>query len=116
MTNFVSVEHAEAVAALFHHMGPRYWYEHPDGRGHLQNFLHAFSYVMQRLEGKMSLLNEPRSYDHLSTLMHTVVERTIEVDKQMVQAQLQMCLQTTTPGTWIPRGADSFCTTQAPID
>ncbi|KAG6899793.1 hypothetical protein C0993_006917 [Termitomyces sp. T159_Od127] len=82
--NFVSVEHAEAVAALFHHTGPRYWHEHPDGRGHLQDFQYAISYIMQRLEGKMSLVNQARSDDELSTLMYSVVEQTMELDKQMV--------------------------------
>ncbi|KAG5721485.1 hypothetical protein E4T56_gene13240 [Termitomyces sp. T112] len=84
--NFVSVEHAEAVAALFHHAGPKYWYEHPDGRGHLQEFQFAFIYIMKRLEGKMSLLNQPWSRDQLSTLTHNVYDQTMELDKQIVMA------------------------------
>ncbi|KAG6887328.1 hypothetical protein C0995_016147 [Termitomyces sp. Mi166 len=105
--NFVSVEHAEAVAALFHHIGPRYWFEHPDGRGHLQDFQRAFSYIMQRLEGKMSLLNQPRSHDQLSTLMHTVAEQTMEIDEQMmIRAQMQFQQLPPPPTSWVPSKAE----------
>ncbi|KAG6896988.1 hypothetical protein C0992_004768 [Termitomyces sp. T32_za158] len=105
--NFVSVEHAEAVAALFYHMGPRYWYEHPDGRDHLHDFQYAFDYIMQRLEGKMSLLNQPRSDEQLSTLKLTIVRQTMELDKEIVMGG-QMCMQRLPPEPVCTEEADPF--------
>ncbi|KAG6840380.1 hypothetical protein C0991_007117, partial [Blastosporella zonata] len=86
ISNTVSVEHADAVAALFHHIGPGYWYQHPDRRGHLNEFQFVFGCILQKLEGKMSLLNLPRTNDELSIVMNTVAKQTIELDDQMVMA------------------------------
>ncbi|KAG6820622.1 hypothetical protein H0H93_014225 [Arthromyces matolae] len=86
MENFVSIEHADAVAALFQHMGPRYWYEHPDGRSHLWDFQYAFSCIAQKLEGKMSLLNLPLSTEELTNLIHGVAQQAVELDKEFCLA------------------------------
>ncbi|KAG6844061.1 hypothetical protein H0H87_010059 [Tephrocybe sp. NHM501043] len=100
MSNFVSVEHADAVAAMFHHIGPGYWYQHPDGPGHLKEFEYAFGCIMQKLEGKMSVLNLPRTPDELSTIMTRVAKQCMELDQQMSMAtriQMQTYMQRPSP-------------------
>ncbi|KAG6919635.1 hypothetical protein DXG01_003499 [Tephrocybe rancida] len=102
MSNFLSVEHADAVAAMFHHIGPDYWYQHPDGPGHLREFQFAFGCIMQKLEGKMTVLNNPRTQEQLSLVMNKVATQILELYEQMVMATtaaMQMHMQRPAPPT-----------------
>ncbi|KAG6812105.1 hypothetical protein H0H92_004334 [Tricholoma furcatifolium] len=100
MANLVSVEHANAVAAMFHHIGPGYWWQHPDGLGHLQEFQYAFGLVMQKLKGTMSLLNHPQTDEELATVMNTVAKQCVELSEEMAmatEAHIQMHMQRPPP-------------------
>ncbi|KAG5644543.1 hypothetical protein DXG03_008198 [Asterophora parasitica] len=72
VSNFVSVEHADALATMIRHAGRVYWFSHPDGPVHLERFRTAFAVIANKLEGKMSVLNAPRSQEALFRVLEPI--------------------------------------------
>ncbi|GLB38161.1 hypothetical protein LshimejAT787_0500260 [Lyophyllum shimeji] len=94
IANFVSVEHADALAALVHRAGPSYWFHHPDGPVHLHRFGTAFTTVAQKLRGEMSLLGLPRSNEEVHRLL-----RSVDTCCREWYAQMAVTMQTPRPAT-----------------
>ncbi|KAF8059301.1 hypothetical protein FPV67DRAFT_1519709 [Lyophyllum atratum] len=72
VANFVSVEHADAIAALVHSAGSSYWFNHPNGLPHLHRFGSAFTTVASKLRGEMSVLNQRRPDAELQNVLRSV--------------------------------------------
>ncbi|KAF5382692.1 hypothetical protein D9615_003079 [Tricholomella constricta] len=84
VANFVSVEHADAIAAMVQHAGPSYWFSHPNGPVHLHRFGFAFTTVANKLQGEMSVLEKPRSKEELLVVLRTVDSLWREWSAEMV--------------------------------
>lgn len=96
IANFVSVEHADAIAALVHAAGSSYWFHHPDGPVHLHRFGTAFTTVAKKLRGEMSLLNQPRSDEELHRVLQSVDTCCREWSAEMA-AHMVATMQTSQP-------------------
>lgn len=96
ISNFVSVEHADAIAALVHGAGSSYWLHHPDGLAHLHRFTLAFTTVGKKLRGEMSLLSQPRSDEELHRVLRSVDMCCREWSAEMA-AHMAATIQTLNP-------------------
>ena len=69
ISNFISVEHADAIQIFFLHTGHTYWFNHRKGSAHINQFRQAITFVRQKLRGEMSVLDRVRSDEEVDELL-----------------------------------------------